>query len=104
MTELAEWPDASDTAGWETLANYAMQLHTLETDLAENARWAETMRELLARRLPYDEFTEARMEALRARLRRRKLEHSMRYKYGFKARRARLVRAYLAGMVGTQMS
>lgn len=92
-TGRSRWPVGSDVDAWAALANRALQLETLETDLAENERWAETMRELVARGLPYDEFITVRMEALRARLRRRKLDQTnLRYKYGIKARPLGLVR------------
>jgi hypothetical protein len=91
--ERLRWPPVSDTDGWAELANVAMQLETLQADLAESAAWEETMQELVTRRLPYLAFVAARQEALSARLRRRKLaQTNLRYKYGFKPRSARLVR------------
>jgi hypothetical protein len=88
----------SDTGAWSALANRALQVETLQVDAAESAAWDAAMRELVNRGLPYSKFIEARMEALGARLRRRKLEQTnLRYKFGFKSgsrpRSARLVRA-----------
>ncbi len=50
-TGRARWPIGSDVEAWAELANRALQLETLEVDLAENERWAETMHELVARGL-----------------------------------------------------
>lgn len=94
MSRRAYWPARDDVDGWTALANTALQRETLAVDLAENAAWAATMRALLAEKLDYEEFTARRLEALRERLRVRKLAQSnLRYKYGFKKRSARLVRA-----------
>jgi hypothetical protein len=103
MTDAIQWPANSDADAWAVLANQAMQLETYATDLAENTEWAATMRALLAEHLDYGTFTERRLEALRGRLRRRKLaQTNLRYKYGVKARRAGLVRrdvkVYLAAV------
>ena len=88
-----EWPDRSDTKAWDALANYAMQSEMLEVDQAENDEWMDTMRSLVAEGLDYETFTARRMEALKARLTRRKREQTnLRYKYGLKHRRSDLVR------------
>jgi hypothetical protein len=95
-TELA-WPELDDVAGWGTLADAAFQLETLKADLEESQAWERTMRELVKRQLTYEAFTEARHEALSARMRRRKLDQAnLRYRFGFRQgrrpRRPRLVR------------
>jgi hypothetical protein len=87
------WPDRSDDAAWSALANVALQLETLAADVAENDAWNATMSALVQRSLPYEQFTEQRLQALSDRVRRRKLHQTnLRYKYGFKPRSGRLVR------------
>ena len=89
-----EWPDRSATKAWDALANYAMQSEMLEVDQAENDEWMDTVRALVAEGLDYETFTARRMEALKARLMRRKREQTnLRYKYGLKHRRSDLVRS-----------
>jgi hypothetical protein len=66
----------SDVEAWSILANRAMQLEILAVDLAENAAWAATMRALVERSLPYEEFTELRLQALSDRVRGRKLNQT----------------------------
>ncbi|WP_448002558.1 hypothetical protein [Agromyces bauzanensis] len=91
--ERGRWPASDDADAWLALANWAFQTECLMTDKAENLAWETEMRELLRRDLPYPEFVEHRMAALERRLRARKLaQTNLRYKYGFKPRRAPLVR------------
>jgi hypothetical protein len=88
------WPARDDVDAWAILANKAMQLETLEADLAENEAWSQTMRALIKENLDYETFTERRLAALKDRLRRRKLSQTnLRYRYGFKDRSTRLVRS-----------
>lgn len=90
---LDQWPTRSDTAAWEALAARALQEATFAADIEENAAWEATMRELLAQGLGYEEFVNARLEALRKRIRTRKLtQQNLRYQYGFRHRSASLVR------------
>lgn len=90
----AQWPSSSDTMAWAALANHAMQSEMLEVDQAENDEWMNTMRALVAEGLDYETFTVRRMEALKARLTRRKRDQTnLRYKYGLKHRRSDLVRS-----------
>ncbi|TFC94043.1 hypothetical protein E3T28_15925 [Cryobacterium sinapicolor] len=89
----SSWPARDDTTEWAALANLALQLESQQLDLDESRRWVDTVRQLVARRLPYPEYTEQRMAALHDRLRQRKLDQTnLRYKYGFKPRSERLVR------------
>ncbi|WP_448808355.1 hypothetical protein [Agromyces bauzanensis] len=92
--ERGRWPASDDADAWLALANWAFQTECLMADEAENLAWETEMRELLGRDLPYPEFVEQRMAALRYRLRARKLAQSnLRYKYGFRGtRRHRLIR------------
>jgi hypothetical protein len=91
--EGVEWPGADDADGWAALANLALQLESMQVDLKENREWAATIKALVLRGLPYPEYTTERMAALERRLRQRKLaQTNLRYKYGFKGRRASLVR------------
>jgi hypothetical protein len=79
------WPLSSDTAGWQELANIALQLESQLVDEAESAAWSETIADLVSRRLPYAEYVDERQQLLKARLRARKLaQTNLRYKYGFK--------------------
>jgi hypothetical protein len=101
--ESVEWPDPRDSKSWAELANLALQLESLQVDVEESRQWALTMKALVSRRLPYPEYTEQRMAALERRLRQRKLDQTnLRYKYGFKGRRASLVRRDIRAFVGEQ--
>ena len=91
--ERGRWPLRTEEVDWLLLATWAFQTECLMTDEAENLAWEEEMRGLLGQNLPYTEFVDARMEALSARLRARKLaQTNLRYRYGFKPRKAALVR------------
>lgn len=82
------WPNNDCEAEWVLLRNWAIQAETLMVDEAENLEWEAAMRELAARNLPYPEWIEARGEALKARVRARKLaQANLRYKYGYRGRR-----------------
>ena len=86
------WPARNDEGAWADLANRALQLESQAIDEADNQRWAATVAALVEGELPYSEYTAARMAALDERLRQRKLDQTnLRYKYGFKPRRASLV-------------
>ena len=91
--ERDEWPNAQCAAEWLLLRTWAIQAETLAVDEDENAAWESAMRDLAARDLRYEDWVAARMDALRDRLRDRKLQQSrLRYAYGFKpGRRPRLV-------------
>lgn len=95
LLEKAEdnwWPAYSLEREWDLLRTWAFQTECLMTDEAENVAWEAQMRELLHRNLTYEPFVEARMEALGARLRARKLaQTNLRYRYGFKPRKTALV-------------
>ena len=96
LLEKAEtnwWPSASLEREWELLRTWAFQTECLMIDEAENLEWEAQMRALLQQNLPYLEFVAARMEALDARLSSRKLaQTNLRYRYGFKPKKASLVR------------
>ena len=98
------WPARDDVDAWVTLANQAMQLETLEADLAENDAWSQTVRALIKENLDYETFTQRRLDALKDRLRRRKLSQTnLRYRYGFKARAAQLVRRDVKVYLGSRV-
>lgn len=83
--ERHRWPSSTDAEAWAVLANWAFQTECLQTDEAENLVWEQSMRELMRRELPYEQFVAERMAALGARLRARKLAQSnLRYKYGYR--------------------
>lgn len=88
------WPNSQCAEEWGLLRNWAMQTETLMVDEAENLAWEQSMRELAHRDLPYLEWVEARAEALKDRVRARKLaQANLRYKYGYRgARRWGLLR------------
>ncbi|GAA3736286.1 hypothetical protein GCM10022239_10230 [Leifsonia bigeumensis] len=67
------WPEHSLEVEWELLRCHAFQAECLLIDKAENRAWERQMLELFHRNLPYEEYVEARMSALEARLRARKL-------------------------------
>jgi hypothetical protein len=91
--DRGRWPDSDNDEAWLLLATWAFQTESLMIDEAENLAWEEQMRELLHRNLSYELFVEARMEALSARLKARKLaQANLRYRYGFKPRKTTLVR------------
>lgn len=82
------WPNNQCDAAWALLRNWAIQTESLAVDVAENAAWERTMRELAAQGLPYTDWVAARGEALRDRLRARKLaQANLRYKYGYRGNR-----------------
>lgn len=82
------WPNSQCDAEWALLRNWAMQTESLMVDEAENLAWERQMRELAQRELPYQEWVERRGEALKARMRARKLSQAnLRYKYGYRGRR-----------------
>lgn len=82
------WPNNECDAAWALLRNWAIQTETLAVDVAENAAWERTMRELAAQGLPYTDWVAARGEAINDRLRARKLaQASLRYKYGYRGKR-----------------
>lgn len=91
--ERDEWPNSQCVAEWLLLRTWAIQAETLTIDEDENAAWELAMRDLAARDLPYEEWVTARMDALRDRLRGRKLHQArLRYAFGFKpGRRPKLV-------------
>lgn len=90
---MITYPARDDQAAWDQLATMALQAETFRADMEESRAWEATMRGLLAERLDYETFTERRLEALKVRVRARKLAQSnLRYKYGFRHRSASLVR------------
>lgn len=107
------WPNSQCEAEWALLRNWAIQTETLMVDEAEDLAWEESMRELAHRGLPYAEWVEARLAALKARTRARKLGQTrLRYAYGYKQPRPhRLVRREVrslyrrwAGVAGAEIS
>lgn len=82
------WPNNQCAAEWALLRNWAIQIETLAVDLAENAAWEAQMRELAKQGLSYAEWVSVRGEALKTRVRARKLAQArLRDRYGFKRRR-----------------
>ena len=82
------WPNNECDAAWALLRNWAIQRETLAVDVAENAAWERRMHELAAQGLPYTDWVAARGEALKERLRARKLaQANLRYKYGYRGKR-----------------
>lgn len=82
------WPNNQCEAEWALLRNWAIQFESLMVDEAENLEWETRMRELAKRDLPYQEWIEARGEALKERTRTRKLtQANLRYKYGYRGKR-----------------
>ena len=82
------WPNNQCDAAWALLRNWAIQRETLAADVAENAAWERRMRELAAQGLSYTDWVAARGEALKERLRARKLaQANLRYKYGYRGKR-----------------
>lgn len=97
LLEAAEddcWPNNECETEWALLRNWAIQTEALMVDEAENLAWETSMRVLASQDLPYAEWVEARGEALKARVRARKLaQANLRYKYGFRgSRRGGLMR------------
>lgn len=91
---MIDWPDVRDDASWRVLANVVLQRATFDADRAESAAWDTFMLQLLRESLDYETFTQRRLDALKVRVRRRKLEQTnLRYRYGFKDRPAHLVRS-----------
>lgn len=79
------WPDGQSAEAWHLLRNWAAQTETLLIDIDEDAAWERDMAQLRALELSYEEWTERRLTALRARQRARKLAQSrVRDRYGYK--------------------
>lgn len=88
-----EWPNNMCEPEWALLRDWAIAAESLATDASENRAWEAQMTELARERLPYSSWVDARGDALRKRIRARKLaQANLRYKYGYRgARRWRLI-------------
>ena len=100
------WPNNECDQEWALLRNWAIQAKALLIDREESLAWEQSMLELARRDLPYTEWVAERTEALKTRLRARKLaQANLRYALGYRGHRrwgliAREVRAIHRATMG----